>query len=392
MNSIRWAFLTFIFVSMNLNASMQMNKVKFSGDANLSTVMNYPVGPSMTIEPNREFSSTSFVHMELADDAAISTNSADYVNNLVKQIADNFGVANVNITQFTPAIFIVSATQPTVRVRNWDRNDPEGYDFPPLQAKWEDVPLPDNFVAASGTDQEAVVYQPSTGKMWEFWKMQLVGTGSNVISSTGGSVGEWGARWGGRMDAVGLNPGYFLTENGGDWNTTAGYKYGTTATSLAFLGGILTIEEQERGVINHAVGISLVNVLDYPNWSYPANRSDGVTVSTNVLAEGMRLRFAANLDLDAIDMHTYARMIAKAVQKHGMFIWDKSGGVGFRAENVANKYPAGQNPYYKIGGILGCPDGVYVEDCWADSHTYGNGGTLRGFPFSQLQVLEPEFN
>ena len=390
--------LNALTILKNTESSLMTEITKFQNDisknrseqAILSDLLDYPFGPSLTIKPNREFSSDSFIHKPLAVDAAISTNSADYVKNLVKQIADNFGVANVNINQFTPAIFIVPATQPTVRVRNWDRNDPGGFNFPPLQDKWENVPLPDNFTAASGTDQEAVIYQPSTGKVWEFWKMQLVGAGSNITSSSCGLVGEWGARWGGRMDSVSTNPGYFLTE-GGDWHTTTGVKYGTTATGLAFLGGIMTIEEQQRGVINHAIGISLVNVLNYPRWAFPANRSDGVTVSTNVLPEGARLRFPAGLDLDAINMHPYARMIAKAVQKYGMFVWDKAGAVSFRAENPANQYPAG-NPYTKVGGILGCPNGASEPDCWADSHTYGNGGALRGFPFSQLQVLELEFN
>src|SRR5258708_29476628 len=51
-----------------------------------------------------------------------------------------------------------------------------------------------------------------------------------------------------------------------------------------------------------------------------------------------------------MDMDPFARMIAKAVQKHGMILWDISGVVGFRAENPANKYPDG-HPFWKEGAF-----------------------------------------
>ncbi len=245
------------------------------------------------------------------------------------------------------------------------------------------MPLPTNFVAASGTDQEAVVYQPSTGKMWEFWLMQK--TGAKVTNSAGQSVDEWGARWGGMMSNMSTNPGYFLTE-GGDWNTTTGAKYGTTATSLAFLAGIITIEEQQKGVINHVIGVALPEVLAYPKWSYPANRTDGTTSSTNAIPEGTRFRFPASLNLDAITMDPYARMIAKAVQKYGMVVWDKAGTVSFRGENPASNYPGG-SPYTKSGGILACPGGVSQQACWADSN-----GRLKGFPWDKLVAVKTQMN
>lgn len=339
-------------------------------------------GPSLTIVPGREFAADSFVHKPLADNAPLDANSAAYVSNIVRQISQYYKVAAVNINQYTPAIFIVPANQTTVRVKAWDRSNPS-WSNAGIQAKWAAVPLPDNFVAASGTDQEAVVYQPSTGKMWEFWLMQK--TGAKVVNSAGQTVDEWGARWGGRMDNVSTNPGYFLTE-GGDWNTTTGIKYGTTATSLSFLGGIITIEEQQKGVIEHVVGVALPEILAYPRWSYPANRSDGQISAANAIPEGTTFRFPADLNLDAIAMDPYARMIAKAVQKHGMVVWDRAGTVSFRAENPANKYSDG-NPYTKAGGILNCPGGVSQQACWADSN-----GRLKGFPWDKLVVVKTVMN
>jgi hypothetical protein len=84
----------------------------------------------------------------------------------------------------------------------------------------------------------------------------------------------------------------------------------------------------------------------------------------------------------------FARMIAKAVQKQGMILWDISGVVGFRAQDPANKYPDG-HPFWKEGGILRCPAGADATDpnnqvvyaCWAPVR-------LRGFPWDKLQALK----
>src|SRR3989344_3511553 len=317
-----------------------------------------PLG-SLTIRPGTEFAADSFVHKPLPDNAELDSQSAIWVASIQNQISKYYGVAAVNYRQYAPTIFVVPASQPTVRVKAWDRNN-AAWSFAPLQAKWDAVPLPLDFQVSLGTDQEAVIYQPSTGKVWEFWLMRK--TGTKVTDSVGQLVDEWGARWGGRLDNISSNPGYFPTENG-DWYTTTGIKYGTTATSLAFLGLTMTIQEQQAGVIDHAVGVALPETRAYPVWSFPANRSDGKIQSVDAIPQGTTFRLPANLNLDAMTMDPYALMIAKAVQKHGMVVWDTAGAVSFRAENPANLYPQGQDPYTKVGGILNCPNGVSSQPC-----------------------------
>src|SRR5439155_21465737 len=130
----------------------------------------------------------------------------------------------------------------------------------------------------------------------------------------------------------------------------------------------------------------LPETLSYPHWAYPANRTDGQTSASNAIPEGTIFRLPASLNLDAMTMDPYARMLAKAVQKHGMVVWDRAGAVSFRAENPANQYPEG-NPYTKAGGILQCPNGVSQQACWADSN-----GRLKGFPWSQLQAVKTNMN
>lgn len=333
---------------------------------------------SLAITPGREFSADSYVHKPLPDDAPLDPQSRSYVANIQRQIKKYYDHPDVNIDGGTPPIYIVPIDQPTVRVKYvaWDR---PGETVQPLQAQWETVPLPDNFQPPPpGGDAEAVVYQPSTGKMWEFWRIQK--TGAKAVNSAGKSVDEWGANWGGRMDNIATNPGYWVT-------TPDGYKFGATASGIPFLAGLITIDELKRGAIDHVVGFALPETLA-ERWSYPAQRTDGNSHGADAIPEGAIFRLPARLNFDEMDMDPFARMIAKAVQKHGMILWDISGVVGFRAENPANRYPDG-HPFWKEGGILRCPPGVDASDpnnqviyeCWAPER-------LRGFPWDKLQALK----
>jgi len=332
---------------------------------------------SLTIKPGREFAANSYVYMRLTNDTPVDPNSRSYVANIQRQIKKYYGHADVNINGGTPPIYIVPGDQPTVRVKYVDWEDPTAT-VPPLQSQWMAVPLPDGFEPSTGGDLEAVVYQPSSGKMWEFWETKK--TGARVTDSKGREVDEWGAKWGGRMDNIATNPGYWVT-------TPAGYKFGATASGIPFLAGVITIDELQRGAIDHVVGFALPETLA-ERWSYPAQRTDGNVHGADAIPEGTIFRLPPTLNLEAMDMDPFARMIAKAVQEHGMILWDISGVVGFRAENPAKKYPDG-HPFFKEQGILRCPAGTVITDpnnqsvyeCWPPAR-------LRGFPWDKLQALK----
>ncbi len=225
---------------------------------------------SMIVQPGREFAADSYVYKPLADNAPIDPKSPIYVANILKQIKANFGQADVNIDENTPPIYIVPAGQPTVRVKYIDWENPAAT-FPPLQSRWMAVPIPDGFQPSRGDDLEAVVYQPSSGKMWEFWAMKK--TGTRIADSTGHEVDEWGAKWGGRMDDIASNPGHRVTPR-------EGYKFGTTASGIPFLAGIMTVAELKRGAIDHVLGFALPQTMA-GRWSEPAQRTDGVAKGPN---------------------------------------------------------------------------------------------------------------
>jgi hypothetical protein len=348
-----------------------------------------PDSSSLTIARDREFSGNSFIYTPLADNAPIDPLSASWVASLQRQIQQYWGVASVNTNAYTPPLYIVGPAQPTVPVVPDRPDDPTfptwGY---PLQEQLAAVPLPDNFQPSAGTDAEAIIYQPSTKQYWELWAAHKMGT--KTVDSAGRAVDQWGAGWGGRIDDISVNPGYFVP------GPPSYVNFGASASGIAFLGTIMSVDEQRTGVVNHPVQLNIVETRSNFWNAPPAQRTDGWVDDPYAIPEGTIFRLPANLDLDAMDMDPYARMIAKAAQKYGMVIADTSGSTVFRAENPGNRYAV--DPYYGPGGIMRCPAGtdpnnppeVCLPSGNTDTHSvlWGGNGRLRGFPWNLLRALQ----
>ena len=327
--------------------------------------------PSLTMAPGREFAADSYVHTPLGE-RAVNSQSALWVENIQRQIRENYGVASVNIDKYAPPLFVVGPDVPTVRVKAERAEDP-GWSFEPFQTQLAEVPLPDDFMPSPGTDGEAIIYQPSSGRYWELWRAEK--TGRTVENSAGRAVDEWRAAWGGRIEDLGSSPGYFAAASPG------APKFGTTATGLPLLAGLMTIAEQRAGVIRHPLYISLVETRRGV-WMHPAQRTDGQIDDEDAIPEGATFRLPLDLDLNALGLGPYCLMIARAVQEFGMVVRDKSGAVVFCAENPLAPADA-THPYYGRDGILGCPNGEFTWSCGADTNN-----RLLNFPWSSLVALD----
>jgi hypothetical protein len=294
-----------------------------------------PTGPSAPAI-TRPFSPTSFWNKPLADDAPLDPLSAAYTGDLRRQLAR--WKPYINTTQFSSPVYTVPANQPTVRVK-LDNVQQD------LQAAWERVPIPANARPAAGSDHTMVVWQPSTDTMWEFWQAEKRADG-------------WHARFGGKMSSVSTNPGYY----------TDPPRWGATATSLPFLGGLIRIAELRAGRIDHALAIA----IPQPKagvFSWPAQRSDGNYASPSAIPEGTRFRIDPKLDLRTIPMTPVVRQIATAAQRYGIVVRDKAGAVAFYAEDPG---PTGADPYAGRKGLFG---GLYPNVMLAQ------------FPWEHLQAL-----
>lgn len=292
------------------------------------------------------FAPTSFWYVPIPANAPLHPNSANFVKELLRQKAAYYGTVTINTREYASPVYTADASAPVVKVTQWDCQK-KGFSDSGLTEQWQAVPIPDHAVPSKGTDAEMTVYQPSTDTIWEFWQARKVG-------------GKWQACWGGRLKNASTSSGVF-------------YKhYGTTATSLPFLGGQITAEELARGEIRHAIGFSLVDAEDRSIFSWPANRSDGLnpTKAPNRIPEGLRFRLDPAVNVDALPMSRAGKIIARAAQKYGFVVWDRAGALSLRAQNTASYTALGQpDPYPALFG--GKP----------------NYAVLNGFPWGKLQFL-----
>lgn len=298
------------------------------------------------------FAPSSFWYQPIPANAPLHPNSANFTQEFLRQKAAYYGTVNINTTSYASPIYFATSSTPKVTVAEWDCQH-KGFKDKGLAEQFSQVPIPANATPASGSDAEMSVYDPATQTLWEFWRMQKVN-------------GNWQACWGGRIQNASINEGAF-----------AGY-YGTTATSLPFIGGQITAEELQSGVINHVMGISLVEIEKNTIFSWPAHRSDGQNPTNvpNRIPEGLRFRLDPTVNVDALNMHPMGKVIAKAAQKYGFVVWDRAGAISLRAQNpYAYMYaePSISNPYPSLFG---------------STQAYA---ILNGFPWNKLQFLPMDY-
>ena len=293
------------------------------------------------------FSSNSFWYEKIPFDTPLHSQSADFVNDFLRQKNAFYKKISINLTSYSSPVYVVGKEVAAIQVTQWACSKPfRGADLD-LAEQWVAVPIPDYAEPADGSDAEMTVYQPSTDTIWEFWKARKVN-------------GHWQACWGGKMTHA--------SQNEGRWHGS----YGATATGLPFLGGQITAEELQRGEIRHVIGISLPELESRKIFSWPAKRSDGFNPNNalNRIPEGLRFRLDPSVNVDALKMHRAAKVIAKAAQIYGFVIWDHAGAITVRSQNPKSYTQIGQpNPYPEIFN--------YVP-AWA---------ILDGFPWDKLQFL-----
>ncbi len=301
--------------------------------------------------PFRFFSPRSFWNKPVPAGASRDPSSAAVVAAFDGEIAAEESAKRgpwINISAYSVPIYTVSASQPAVRVQLVGH--PRGYG---LQAAWDAVPLPPTAQPAPGSDGHLVVWQPSANRLWEFYRL------------VDGPEG-WHASWGGAMRKVSSNPGVYGS------NAWPGAKssWGASASSLSIAGGLITLEDLQRGQINHALAIAVPNVRGGV-YASPARRTDGTSTYPLSLPEGAHLRLDPKLDLAALHLPRLTLMMAKAAQRYGIFVRD--GAADVISFDAQDPIPTGTNPYAGAGGYL---EGRYPNQI------------LAAFPWSRLQLLE----
>jgi hypothetical protein len=308
------------------------------------------------------FSATSWVRAPLPATAALNPDQslAGAFASQVKQ----FGTW-VNTTSWSSPIYVVGPDQPKIditvdsKMSRYSKTD-QVY----LARDFTGVPLPPDAQPAgpldspsiSWVDHELIVYQPSTDTAWEIYHLVNRGT-------------YWTATGGGKITHVSTSDGHL-----DPW--PSGTSHSLTASGISMLAVIQRLDELQAGRINHAVAVSIPHPSSI--FTAPALRSDGAFTTPDAVPEGTRFRLPASLNIDALPLTPYAKMVAHAIQTYGLIVVDRDcqptdltcPAVTFKAEDPRPLPDASHvNPYTAIfGGV-------------ATNHLFDN------FPWDKLQVL-----
>jgi hypothetical protein len=306
------------------------------------------------------FSPTSIWNAALPDNAALDPNSSAVVGSLLQEEQISADRKSMSLQAGAP-LYVVGPNQPTVAVHL-----NQGPLYAPLQRALDAVPLPPNAEAASTTDENLAVWQPSTNTMWEFWKMTKTATG-------------WSADLGGRLWDVSDNPGYYLNMFDTHGNVLEQWNWGTTAASFPLMAGVITIGDLEAGMINHALGLAISDTCA-KIFAAPAQRTDGDTSTPNCVPEGAHFRLDPNLDLASLHLPRLTLMMAEAAQKYGIVINNRSHGFTIRTQDPTEfEQLYGYNPFYGPHNEPGTPGALF--DVWSPT-------AMQDFPWSHLQLLK----
>jgi hypothetical protein len=232
----------------------------------------------------------------------------------------------VNSVRYSVPIYTVPADQPDVHVKLASKTA-----HPTLQAALDSVPLPPEARPAAGPDKHLVVWQPSTDRLWEFWRLS-------------GGPGSWRADWGGAMRRVSSSSGAYGTNS---W-PGAEPTWGGSASSLSLAGGLVTLEDLEDGQIDHALALAIPHVRAGV-YSLPARHDDGTWPDPLALPEGAHLRLDPKLNLARLHLPRLTRMLAEAAQRYGIFVRSGSTYVCFYGQDPT---PTGSDPYVGPNGFL----------------------------------------
>jgi hypothetical protein len=283
--------------------------------------------------PYTTFAATSPWNKPASGSATLSPLSGAYRTELVRQVAQ-YG-SWINSYAYSSPVYEVGASQALVKV-TLDRYNRD------LAAAFAAVPLPNNARPASGSDGHLVLLQPSTNRMWEFYKLRRLADG-------------WHAAWGGWTTSLSTFPGYYPG------------NFGSTGSGLSILGGLIRLRELDAGRIDHAVALAIPQARS-TTFVWPAQRTDGKLNSPTAIPEGTVFRLDPSLNVASLGLPRAARIIAEAAQRYGMVVRDQAGSVVFEMEDPT-------------------PAGIAVNTAYFDGMSAGQ--VLKRFPWDRVQAIQP---
>lgn len=185
---------------------------------------------------------------------------------------------------------------------------------------------PEDAIPASGSDGHLDVYDPTTGIIHSFWKLQKATSGEHV--------GEY------------VTAQYNWTRiDGRGWGNPALYYQGARATGVPPVGGLIRTHEIDDGdsMYRHALAMSLTysGLAASPAFVFPATSADSDASSTNTgaIPEGSLLMLPESFDESQITSDKLLKVV-RTLKTYGARVVDRNVGTPFAiyVESITDTY------------------------------------------------------
>jgi hypothetical protein len=200
--------------------------------------------------------------------------------------------------------------------------------------------IPADAQTSTGSDGHLAVLQPS-GQELDMWVGQHSGStwtaGERWVESTAGSAANC---------------------------TTVHACGGADAANFALAAGVVRPQEIAQGHIDHALAITDPDTQQ-GYIACPATNGDGTHTNAGALPIGAHVQLNPNVDVAALNIPAWQKVIAVALQQYGAYVTDTGGTIGIYAQSDEGL------PY----------------DAWAKAGVPSNSPSLADLPWNQMQVL-----
>jgi hypothetical protein len=112
--------------------------------------------------------------------------------------------------------------------------------------------------------------------------------------------------------------------------TKSGVNDGTRAYGGSALGGLVRRAELERGVIPHALALTLTNAQLKSGHVWPATSQDtGGSAYAGLVPMGSLVALPPSVDITALGLSPAGQVVARALQDYGAYVVDRGGAFAF---------------------------------------------------------------
>jgi hypothetical protein len=209
-------------------------------------------------------------------------------------------------------------------------------------------------------DGHMTIYVEDTGQLVELYRARRT------------RGGNFTARWGGYVHDARRSPGHYADNSARslEWSHRT---WGPLAGSSPMVAGLLWEHEvreayaaylrgdHEAAYIPHAIGVN-IHAHTRNTWVWPAQRTDGTIVygrggrplQLGPIAMGQIFKLPEAFDVRSLSHGSQKdsallQIIARTIQRHGMIVWDQSGG-GFKLRAEQVRRPDGRlGPMFDYG-------------------------------------------